>query len=269
MSKNNKNLLHQQLKKLEHIVKTKSLRKEFGEIVAVGNVDFVVKKGTIVGLVGPNGSGKTTLLKMICALTPPTRGNIEVFGFDVIKDKYILHANIGYVPQEDSLYDDLTVLDNIIFFSKLFDIDRKTLEKSKKKLYKSLGLQTLLHRVVGELSGGWKRRVAIACSLLHNPTLIVLDEPTVGLDTHIRTELWQFFRNMQKEGKTLLLTTHYMEEAENCDYVAIMHEGDIVAFGTPAELIKKVKRVRLVAKDVKRTRFDDVYLALTSKRNQK
>ena len=256
------------LKKNKNIAEIKGLSKSFGDIVAVRDVDLNIKKESIVGLVGPNGSGKTTLLKMICALINPTKGKIKVLGYNGLKDNKDIHKNIGYIPQEDSLYNDLTVLDNLLFFSKLFDVDDKTFEKNSKKLFNALGIDQVLNRIIGELSGGWKRRVAIACSLLHDPLFIVLDEPTVGLDTHIRSELWQFFKDLQREGKTILMTTHYLQEAENCDYVAIMHKGEIVAFGTPSELIKKTKKVKL-KDNIKRSRFDDVYLSLTKKEKTK
>jgi len=263
----------------ENIIQVDNLTKKFSTkggltsgqngLVAVDNVSFRVKKGEIFAFLGPNGAGKTTKIKILTTLLKPTSGKVQLNGFDPLSNQNEARKSFGIVFQDPSLDDELTAFENMEFHGVLYKVPKELRRRRIKELLKIVELEERRNDLVKTFSGGMKRRLEVARGLLHHPQIFFLDEPTLGLDPQTRNKIWAYIKKLnQKERITIFFTTHYMEEAENCDYVAIMHEGDIVAFGAPTELIKKVKRVRLAA-DVKRTRFDDVYLALTSKRNQK
>ena len=218
-------------------IEIEHLRKVFGTFVAVEGLDFTVRRGEIFGLLGPNGSGKTTTVNMISGLSPATSGSIHVLGHDINKDIRHIRQKLGAVPQETALYDDLTAWQNMDFHCDLYGVPVK--EKSA-RISQLLDLVQLTDRKtsrVGTFSGGMKRRLAFARALLHEPELIYLDEPTLGVDVQSRNALWEYMRDQRQRGKTILITTNYLEEAnELCDRMAIIDNGKLVALDTPAKL---------------------------------
>jgi ABC-2 type transport system ATP-binding protein len=223
------------------ILKIENLHKQYKNVKAVNGVSFEIKKGEIFGLLGPNGAGKTTVIKMISTLTKPDEGFIEVKGFDVVKNRHDVRKAVAVVPQENNLDGDLTVHDNLLVYAALRrvpDAKRKVLE-----IMERFGIASKRNELVDKLSGGQKRRVIIARVMLAEPELILLDEPTLGLDPSIRREIWNLIVQIKNRGKSILLTTHYTEEAESlCDRVAIMSSGKIKRMGTPEELINEAGR---------------------------
>ena len=221
-------------------IKLRGVVKRFGKITAVDGLDLDVPYGKCVGLLGPNGAGKTTTMSMLTAQVLATKGEVEVLGYAVPKDSKQARAEMGVVPQLDNLDAGLTVEQNLLVFSYLYRVPSK---KRKAAINATLKLANLTDRraaTVGELSGGMRRRLLIARGLLHNPRLLLLDEPTVGLDPQVRQELWALIDKLRSEGVSILMSTHYIEEAERlCDTVTIMSHGKAVAVGTPKELIHK------------------------------
>lgn len=222
------------------IIETHNIIKKFGDLTAVDGVNLQIEAGECFGLLGPNGAGKTTLIKMITAVSPITSGQAYVAELNVVREPRRIKALIGVVPQEDNLDPDFSVLKNLTVFARYFDISSK---EAKRQALSNLELFELLHRQdakVSELSGGMKRRLLIARALINQPRIIVLDEPTVGLDPQTRHMLWQKLESLKGQGTTQLLTTQNMEEAATlCDRIAIMNEGRIVAMGVPSELISE------------------------------
>jgi len=220
-----------------------SVTKRFEDTVAVDNVSMNVAKGEIFGLLGPNGAGKSTLTKMISGMINPTSGTIKVGGYNIQDDSMKVKELLGVVPQDVVLYDYMNARENLAFFGKLYGLSGSKLRNRIEELLKFTQLdEKAVKRHISTYSGGMKRRVNIAAALLHEPQIILLDEPTAGLDPQNRLALWEIIRTLHKEGKTIVLTTHMMDEAEElCDRVAIMDRGKIIALGTPRQLIKKVK----------------------------
>ncbi len=213
------------------------ITKKYGDITALDEVSLNIKEGEIFGLLGPNGAGKTTLMEIMVGLRRPDSGGVTVLGVDVTKGSREIGKSVGFNPQETMLYDDLTVLENLEFIASLYSFSREKFNERLRILSEMLELSNFLKRRAGKLSGGQKRRVSLAASLLHDPPVVVLDEPTVGLDPDARREFWRFIEKMREEGKTILISTHYMEEADElCDRVAIMDLGKVVAIGSPDEL---------------------------------
>lgn len=224
----------------EKIVEAKSLSKFYGEKEVVKGVDFFVKEGECFGLLGPNGAGKTTTMGMIYCFTAPSSGSLTVCGLDVGENSKKIKEIIGVVPQEDMLDPDLTVLENFIVYARYFNIPKKEAFDRAMELLDFMQLKERCNDTVSELSGGMKRRLIIARALINRPKLIILDEPTTGLDPQARHTIWDKLIKLKKDGTTLLLTTHYMEEARNlCDRLVIMDEGKFVAEGNPEDLIKE------------------------------
>lgn len=213
--------------------------KRFGEVVAVDNINLEVRRCEVFGLLGPNGSGKTTTMRLILGLLEPTSGEVKVLGYNMPLERDKVIDKIGYVPQKFGLYEDLTVVENLEFYGKAFNLRGGKLWNRIKELLNDLDLWEYRHRIAGKLSGGTKQRLAIATSLLHDPELIILDEPTAGIDPPLRRYFWGIFKNLKREGKTLIVTTHYMDEAERCDRLAVMSRGKVVALGTPRDLKRK------------------------------
>jgi len=211
--------------------------KRYGNITALENVSLTVRGGEIYGLLGPNGAGKTTLMEVIVGLRRPDSGRVILLGIDVQKNPSKIGHIVGFNPQETMLYDNLTVLENLEFIASLYSFTKEKFKDRLEILTHMLELEDLLRRRTGKLSGGQKRRASLAASLLHDPPVVVLDEPTVGLDPDARREFWGLIERMKGEGKTILLSTHYMEEADElCDRVAIMNLGKIITAGPPDEL---------------------------------
>ena len=218
-------------------VQIDNLWKKYGDIEALKGVSLQVRKGEIFGLLGPNGAGKSTLMSCLLGLVEPDKGTIKLLGRDVNDG---VKRKIGFSPQDILLYNRLTGRENIWFFSTLYHVSQKDFAIQLQRLIKLLDMKDFIDRRVESLSGGMKRRINLAASLIHNPELLILDEPTVGLDPEARREFWSFIRLIKKEGKTVLLSTHYMDEAEElCDRVAIIDKGEIKAVGSPQELVER------------------------------
>lgn len=232
-------------------LQVKGLIKTFGDLKALDGVSFDVKQGECFGLLGPNGAGKSTALKMIYGHAFPTGGDVFVMGMNIKNSGREIRSRIGVVPQDEGLDQELTVRENLLIFSKFFGIAPKTAQARTMDLLKMVRLDEVLDHRVDSLSGGMKRRLAIARSLLNHPELLVLDEPTVGLDPQVRIWIWEFLQKVKEQGSTLILTTHYMEEAENlCDRLAIVDKGKVLAIGSPKELIAKHLQENIVEFDV-------------------
>jgi len=217
-------------------VEIDDLVKAFGAFVAVNQVSLQVRKGEIFGFLGPNGAGKSTTIRVLCGLLTPTSGRATVVGFDVAKDPEKVRRNIGYMSQKFSLYDDLTVEQNIDFFTGMYGVPRALRQRRKDYVLQMANLTQRRHSLTATLSGGWKQRLALGCAILHDPPVVFLDEPTSGVDPIARAAFWDLIRDLSRTGHTIFVTTHYMDEAENCHRLALMHGGKVIALGAPDEL---------------------------------
>ena len=226
---------------VETSVEARRLTKTYGERRAVAEISFTVKRGEAFGLLGPNGAGKSTTMRMIACRTPLTAGELRVEGLDVRREGRSIRSLIGVVPQENNLDPDITVRQNLLVYARYFQLPRAVAEKRADELLRFVGLEERPGARVVELSGGMKRRLMVARALLHEPRLLVLDEPTTGLDPHVRQEIWQRLEELRRQsGLTVLISTHYMEEAERlCDRLLIIVRGQIIAAGSPRELISE------------------------------
>jgi ABC-2 type transport system ATP-binding protein len=213
-----------------------NLVKRFGDFVAVDDVSLRVEKGEVFGFLGPNGAGKSTTIRILCGLLNPTSGTAEVAGFQVGPQSDQIRSNIGYMSQKFSLYDDLTVEENIDFFGGLYGVKGERLEARKQYALRMSGLTEKRHEMTSLLAGGWKQRLALGCAILHEPPVLFLDEPTSGVDPIARRQFWDLIYGLSEAGGTIFVTTHYMEEAEYCNRLALMYKGRVIALGTPAEL---------------------------------
>jgi ABC-2 type transport system ATP-binding protein len=223
-------------------IRVEKLEKKFGSFTAVNKISFDVKKGEIFGLLGPNGAGKTTTMNMLTTILKPTSGIASVHGFDIEKQSTQVRKNIGVVPQEYSLYDDLTIKQNLNLFGDLYKIEDSELKKKSKYLIERMELQNFQDTLVEDLSGGMKQRLSIATSLLQDPTVMFMDEPTTGIDPQNRIKIRGLTKELSREGKTIIYTTHDMDEAEKlCERVAIIDHGNIMALDTPENLKKDIK----------------------------
>ncbi len=238
------------------MIKVENLVKEYGKIKAVDDVSFSVEEGEIFGLLGPNGAGKTTIIRILTTILLPTKGKARICGFDVVKDADKVRNMIGVAPQEINLDRELTVYENLMIHGMLHRM--KDLKKRADELIRWAGLEGREDTIVEELSGGMKRRLLIARAIMHYPKVLFLDEPTVGLDPQIRRQIWDMIKNLKDEGITIMLTTHYIEEAETlCDRVGILNRGKLIAIGKPEELKERIGRfvVELLNKGKTEYRF--------------
>jgi ABC-2 type transport system ATP-binding protein len=220
----------------EIAVRAEELTRKFGDFVAVDRVSFEVHDGEIFGFLGPNGAGKTTTIKMLTGLLLPTSGSGAVAGFDITSESESIKRNIGYMSQLFSLYADLTVGENITFFSRLYSVPAERRGERRDWVLKMAGLTQHVDRLTGELPLGWKQRLALGCAVLHEPPILFLDEPTSGVDPLSRRAFWDLIYELADEGTTVFVTTHYMEEAEYCHRLALMNRGELIALDTPARL---------------------------------
>ncbi len=221
---------------LENAVVIENLVKRFGEFVAVDSLNLTVRKGEVFGFLGPNGAGKSTTIRMLCGLLTPTSGRASVAGFDVGREPEKVRQNIGYMSQKFSLYGDLTVMENLRLFAGLYSVPRELLQERMAWALEMSNLKGYENRLTSTLSGGWKQRLALGCAVLHRPPVVFLDEPTSGVDPVARRQFWDLIHEMASEGVTVFVTTHYMEEAEYCNRLALIFRGKMVALGTPSEL---------------------------------
>ena len=225
----------------ENIIQVENLVKKFGNFVANDNLTFEVKKGEIFGFLGANGAGKTTAIKILCGLSQPTSGKVEVAGFDVYHQTDLVKKNIGYMSQKFSLYEDMTVRENIRFYAGIYGLPAKVIRERTTELLTKLDILDLKDKLIASLPLGWKQKLAFSIAIFHKPKIVFLDEPTGGVDPMTRRQFWEMIYNATQEGITVFVTTHYMDEAEYCDRVSIMVDGRIDALDTPAELKKTYK----------------------------
>jgi ABC-2 type transport system ATP-binding protein len=219
-----------------HSVVVEKLLKRFGSFVAVDHIDLTTRKGEVFGFLGPNGAGKSTTIRMMCGLLKPTSGRALVAGYDVASDPERVRQNIGYMSQKFSLYNDLKVIENIRLFAGLYSVPSALLKERIEWTLQMADLKGQENLITGTLPGGWKQRLALGCAVLHKPPIVFLDEPTSGVDPITRRKFWDLIQQMASEGVTIFVTTHYMEEAEYCNRLALIFRGKIVALGTPSEL---------------------------------
>lgn len=223
----------------EIVIETNKLTKRFGDFIAANEITFQVEKGEIFGFLGANGAGKTTAMRMLCGLSVPSSGEGRVAGFDVYKQSEKIKENIGYMSQKFSLYEDLTVAENIRFFGGIYGLSRKDIKNQMSQLLKRIGLEDQKDKLVGELPLGWKQKLAFAVAIFHNPQIVFLDEPTGGVDPVTRRQFWDQIYEASDSGITVFVTTHYMDEAEYCNRISMMVDGYIKALDTPANLKKQ------------------------------
>ena len=224
---------------MNYAIEVTKLTKKFGNFTAVDDISFKIPKGSIFGFLGPNGSGKSTTIRMLCGVLTPTSGTGTVMGLDIVKDPEGVKHNLGYMSQRFSLYEDLTVEENLDFYGGIYGLKKEVRESRKKELVIMANLAGKEKSLAGTLSGGWKQRLALGCSLIHKPSLLILDEPTAGVDPVSRRVFWEIIHALSRQGITILVTTHYMDEAESCDLVGFIFNGHIINIAPPQELIRQ------------------------------
>ncbi len=217
-------------------VQVEELTRLFGNFVAVNHISFQVRRGEIFGFLGANGAGKTTTIKMLCGLLQPTSGRGLVAGFDIFSQSDQIKQRIGYLSQKFSLYEDLTVAENMEFYGGIYGLDPHQFARAREKTVASTGLKDHLNKLTRDIPLGWKQRLALSCAILHQPDVLFLDEPTGGVDPISRRQFWKLIYELAEKGTTVFVTTHYMDEAEYCNRLSIMHDGKIIALGSPQEL---------------------------------
>jgi ABC-2 type transport system ATP-binding protein len=220
----------------EVVIKTDKLTKRFGDFIATNEITFEVYAGEIFGFLGANGAGKTTAMKMLCGLSTPSSGNATIAGFDIYKQTESIKKNIGYMSQKFSLYEDLTVIENINFFGGIYGMSDKNLKEKRESLIETLGMQSEAKKLVGSLPLGWKQKLSFSVAILHEPKIVFLDEPTGGVDPVTRRQFWDLIYASSDRGITIFVTTHYMDEAEYCNRVTMMVDGIVKALDTPTNL---------------------------------
>ncbi len=226
----------------DYTVVAEGLTKKFGKFVAVDHVSFKVKRGEVFGFLGPNGAGKSTTIRMLCGLFSPTEGSASVGGFDIATQPDYVKSRIGYMSQRFSLYEDLTVEQNIYFYGGIYGLDGLRLNERKRWAIEMAGLVGKESMLAHALSGGWRQRLALGCSILHEPPILFLDEPTGGVDPVSRRNFWDLIYNLSHSGVTVFVTTHYMDEAEHCNTIGLIYNGKLIAIGSPTQLKHSLDR---------------------------
>jgi ABC-2 type transport system ATP-binding protein len=243
---------------MEALIRSINLTKRFGDLVAVDRLNLEVYEGEIFGFLGPNGAGKTTTIRMLCGLLTPTEGTATVMGYDIVQQPEKVKERVGYMPQKFSLYDDLTVYENLDFFSGIYRVPPDKRRERIKEVVELVQLESAERRLAGELSGGMKQRLSLACALVHEPKLLVLDEPTAGIDPPLRRAFWKYFRELNSRGVTLFINTHYMDEAGLCDRLGLIDKGKLVAVNTPRNLKRSSaggELIEIVPSDIAKARL--------------
>ncbi len=220
----------------KNVIQTSSLTKKFGNFTAIDNLNLNIRKGEIYGLLGPNGAGKTTTIRLLCGLIKYGSGESFILGKKTPNND--IAAYIGYMPQETALYEGLSVKQNMEFYGEIFGLKKVRIKERIDDLLKFIDLERWKEELVGNLSGGMKHRVSLACTLIHEPKVLFLDEPTVGVDPELRVSFWDYFNRLKENGITILITTHYMDEARHCDRIGFMKSGRLIAEGEPDEILK-------------------------------
>ena len=220
----------------EYVIKAEKLTKKFGDFIAANAITFEVEKGEVFGFLGANGAGKTTAMRMLCGLSKPTSGKATIAGFDIYRQTEQIKKNIGYMSQKFSLYEDLTVMENIRFFGGIYGLDKQELKTKTEQLLHDLGLEQEAKKLVSEIPLGWKQKLSFSVAVLHDPAIVFLDEPTGGVDPVTRRQFWDMIYEAAHRGVTVFVTTHYMDEAEYCNRISIMVDGKIEALDTPSKL---------------------------------
>ncbi len=224
------------LKNREYAIQTSSLVKKFGTFTAIDHLNLNIRKGEIYGLLGPNGAGKTTTIRLLCGLIKYKEGEASVLGYKVPNNA--ISSYIGYMPQETALYEGLSVRQNMEFYGEIFGLKKDKITGRISELLKFIDLEKWIDELVGNLSGGMKHRVSLACTLIHEPKILFLDEPTVGVDPELRVSFWDYFNSLKENGITILITTHYMDEAKHCDRIGFMKSGSLIAEGKPDDILE-------------------------------
>ncbi len=245
-----------------NVIDVTNLTKRFGKATVVDHISLKVAAGEIVGFLGPNGSGKTTTIRMICGLLTPDAGEGTVLGYDVIRDSRRIKAQVGYMTQKFSFYEDLTIEENLFFVARLYDLEPR--RKAVARTLEDLGLASRRHQLAGTLSGGWKQRLALAACIMHKPKLLLLDEPTAGVDPKARREFWDEIHRLAATGLTVLVSTHYMDEAGRCHRISYISYGRMLATGTVEEVVRQSGLVTFVVSANPTADLINALLALTS-----
>lgn len=243
---------------MENVIEIENLKKDFNSFTAVNEISFSVKRGEIFGFLGPNGAGKSTTIKMLCGLILPTSGKAIVNGYDVYRQSELIKKDIGYMSQRFSLYPDLTVEENINFYSGIYKVSPEIRKKRKEEILELAGLSHRRHTITASLPMGYKQRLALGCAILHDPPIIFLDEPTCGVDPISRRNFWNLINNLSCKNKTIFVTTHYLDEAEHCDRIALIYDGKIIAIESPYRL-KKIYEDRF---NISYPKLEDIFIAL-------
>lgn len=227
-------------------IEAKELTKKFDKVTAVNNLNLSIEEGEIFGFLGPNGAGKSTTIRMLCGLLEPTSGNATVGAYNIITQAEKIKTIIGYMSQSFGLYKDLTVQENLMFYSTLYIPDKKEAARRREETLETIGLGRYLNYPAAHLSGGWRQRLALACAVVHHPRILFLDEPTAGIDPVSRRSMWDFLYELSSSGMTLFVTTHYMEEAERCNKIGFIWEGNLVAYDTPQGIKNNFKLYHII-----------------------
>ncbi len=223
----------------EWVIETERLERRFGSLIAVRDVSLKVARGTIFGVLGPNGAGKSTTIRMLCGILTPSGGSGRVVGFDIVREAESIKQNIGYMTQRFSLYEDLSVEENLKFYAGIYGVPRRKQSARLEQVLESSGLRDRRRQLAGTLSGGWKQRVALASATIHEPRLLFLDEPTAGVDPVSRREFWEQIHHLAEAGTSIVVTTHYMDEAERCHEIAFIFRGQLLDTGTPRQIVER------------------------------